>query len=665
MIAFTQKDVEKLQKRAQQDPKYIKAIENSTKNVRTKLYIQETARATWRHYFMCPHHSVKLKFNYYDSVHYQCPIDGEIFTGEPYEGAWWDTVLMVNAGASYKLAVGYMSSGRKDFLDTVHQILLGYAKYYPSYEVHGGVPYNKPGKIAAQVLYDASYLNSFARTYDILKDTFSGEEQKFIEKNLLLEGANHLMKYFTPQIHNHEVDICVTLGIIGLILGREDIIDFAINQKYGLKYQLDHGVLEDGFWFEASVGYHLGTTASFLDFEKFARYTPYSLFADEHYRKIIFNMIVYPNKTIQQNNCLPILNDGVAMLAGREALYEYGYSYFHDREILWALKKCTDGTDRSGIESFLYGEDDLPEMPVHEYKNYFATEGSNLAVVYGSDDRYLLFKNLPYGGEHDHYDRLAISFCAFEKNVCADLGTAGGYGAPLHYAYFKNTAAHNTVCINADNMPPANVKVNEYRQVSDEDIYLDAEVDWKKEPELPDSFTIKQWSDESYKDTYMRRIIQWYDKYFIDVFYVNSPNNLKKDYTLHIDGKLKNLPEGAVFADKISDKNPQSFLHDGYKAKMSGIKKISYECDGFDLDIYSLCDNKEMLFLLGPDNPSTRDISYILERTEAKEAVYINVIETHKGDPLIEKVEMSENDGKVSVLITEKSGKKRSFEKQL
>ena len=38
-------------------------------------------------------------------------------------------------------------------------------------------------------------------------------------------------------------------------------------------------------------------------------------------------------------------------------------------------------------------------------------------MLYGSDDRYFAFKALPYGGEHDHYDRLALSFKAFGKNL--------------------------------------------------------------------------------------------------------------------------------------------------------------------------------------------------------------------------------------------------------
>ena len=50
---------------------------------------------------------------------------------------------------------------------------------------------------------------------------------------------------------------------------------------------------------------------------------------------------------------------------------------------------------------------------------------------------------------------LDISYEAFGKRITPDLGTTG-YGALMHYDYYKNTGSHNTVNIEGNNQAPAN-----------------------------------------------------------------------------------------------------------------------------------------------------------------------------------------------------------------
>lgn len=651
MIAFTESEINNIRKKVKANPKIIEKIESDTKNVRDKVYIQETALATWEQFYLCPKHTVQLKLDYYDNKHHVCPIDGEVFTGEPYDGSWWCRVLDMNFAACYKLAVAYVATDDKKYLERVHDILIGYATYYPSYEVHGNIPYNKPAKAYAQVLNDSFFLNSLARAYDLTKDTFTSDEQELIERDLLLEGALFLKANGTPQLHNHEVATCSAIGIIALILGRDDLLEYALNEKYGLKYQLDHAVLSDGMWFEVTAGYHLYALHWFMSFEKFARHTKYSLFADPHYRDILHTMLIYPNRLWKKNGTFTKLNDNSGTLRGQLSCFEYGYAYFKDDEILWALHQALYGKERIEVESLLYGEDVLPKEPKHEYKNYYNEDGTHFAIINGSDERYLFFKASPYGGEHDHYDRLAISFSAYGCDMSADLGTASGYGAPLHYAYYKNTATHNTVVINGDNMPPAETRVNSYREYGFDNVYLDAETLWSDDYNMPDMHLIKQWNDESYRNVKMRRIIQWYDKFFVDVFEICSDNDFSKDWTFHIDGNLKTGDEHAENIESISNKNPQKLLHDMKILKnQNGIVKSEYDCGEFDLDIYSVVSDRDLIYALGPNNPSTSDISYIIQRSYDKRVVFVNVMEAHKdGNKIIKSVDVDRENSKITI----------------
>lgn len=664
MFYLTRQEIENIKAKAKKHPEFIEQIEKKNADVTKRIYIQETAKATWSHYFLCPKHTLQLEYDHMNPYEYKCPVDGEIFTGEPYEGAWWRLTLEKNKVAAFEFAIAYAATEDRKYLDIVHTILLGYAKYYPGYEVHGDIPYNHPGKATSQVLDDATFGVYMAKAYDIVKDTFTLEEQRNIEDNLLLEIGSHAKSQLVDQIHNHEVANCSALGIIGILLGRDDFIQRAVNEKYGLKYQLDNAILEDGFWFEGTVGYHEYSLLWFMEYEKIARNTPYSLLKDSHYRDKLYQMLTFTRKLVKKDLTVPLLNDGNQSYETKYSIFEFAYYIIPDEKILYNLKVCTEVLPRISVDSFIYGKA-LSENGSRKFENYFSEKGSNLAIIHGSEDRHFLFKALPYGGEHDHYDRLAISFSAFGKDICADLGTAHGYGAPLHYAYFKNTATHNTVVVNGDNMPPIDCKVIKYEEKAFDDIYMEVEADWTSRFTMPDSIFIKAWCDESYAGAKMRRTLKWFDKYFIDIFEFHVPNDLKKEWTWHIDGEQITIHNDTAKIASLSAKNPQAIFHDILSHKPSGIIKNTYDCSECMLDIHSLADGKEFTYAKGPANPSTHDICFIIEKTNERKAVFVNVIEAYKGEAVIDKVEIAKENKEVRVKILEKSGTEKTFAKKL
>lgn len=253
MSILSENDIEKIRKMVKDHPEYIEIIERRTKDVRRKLHIQKTGLATWYHYFTCPECGTRLKFNYDDNEKFICSECGKIQTGEPYLGAWWETVLTMTSSAAYELAIGYIATGREDFLAVAKEIILGYAKNYKNYEVHGGIPYNNPGRFASQVLSDCDPICSLAPAYAILKTEFTDAEKAMIENEMFRPAAKHQKKHLTPQLHNHEVAICTSIAAIGIAINDDELVRFATDTKYGLKYQIDNAYLEDGLWFECSI----------------------------------------------------------------------------------------------------------------------------------------------------------------------------------------------------------------------------------------------------------------------------------------------------------------------------------------------------------------------------------------------------------------------------
>ena len=657
MEMFSKAELLAIKEKAARHPEVIAALDKETADLRRKLYIQKTGRATWSHYYVCPDCGVRLLFNYDDPLHYECPACHNILTGEPYEGSWWDTVMVKNSGGSFQLATLYTVTGDEKYLKPAKDILLGYAENYKNFEVHGNIPYNKPGRFACQVLSDAGPLAELARAYALLKDSFTAEEQQKIENDLFCEACKHQMKYSTDQLHNHEVVICSSLAIMALVIGDSDVLHFAVDRKYGLKYQLDHSVLSDGMWFEVAMGYHSFSLRWLMRYELMARGTEHSLLADHHYREILDRMIRFPLNLVTPTG-YPFFNDADTYFA--PDVYEYYYANCGDGDILKLLHECYRTENRNAnIYALLYGVAELPEAAPYEYADYLPTAGSQIAVVNGERSA-LWFKAAPYGGEHDHYDRLSLSMSAYGVPACVDLGTAAGYGSPMHYAYYKNTANHNTVVIDGENMPPCDTRVLKYERRAADDVYLEAQTEIPEKYDLAalDSFTIKQWCDEAYAGVRYRRAISWHDGYIIDVFRVTSDNDLRKEWCWHAAGKYS-LPEGAVLRGRFSESGPQSYMHDTYSVEGKGTMRFDVDCGKVKLRVHSDAEGKEMLLCYGPNNPSTSDVAYLVERSFEKCPVYVNVIELYRDEPTVRDVQIERDGDTVTVKVAHADGSER------
>lgn len=104
----------------------------------SKTQVPTTGIATWNHYYYCPDHGVMLEWDRHSPTQHRCPIDSHLFSGEPYDGAWWRALNGLNAKACNQLGLLWQLTGEIRYFEKVRDILINYARYYPDYEVHGG-----------------------------------------------------------------------------------------------------------------------------------------------------------------------------------------------------------------------------------------------------------------------------------------------------------------------------------------------------------------------------------------------------------------------------------------------------------------------------------------------------------------------------------------------
>ena len=244
--------------------------------------------------------------------------------------------------------------------------------------------------------------------------------------------------------------------------------------------------------------------------------------------------------------------------AGR--LYEFAWREIGGEKILYVLNGLTRETGRDNAEALLYGADALPESGYVPEKTHIEP-GNGCSILHGPDGRYLLVKHDRYGGEHDHYDRLDLDYLAYGRRISPDLWTTG-YGAPMHYDYYKNTATHNTINIGGKNQSPVNARLTDFRvDPAARTVWLDTLADWTEPFAMPDTFTIRQWDEKAYTGVRMRRQILWAERYFIEVTSVQrglaAPDSEKDgcdtaadksvNWVMHFSGRPESvlLPAGA------------------------------------------------------------------------------------------------------------------------
>ncbi|WP_394153581.1 heparinase II/III family protein [Vibrio maritimus] len=611
MIQFSEKQIQTIKQRASKET-IEQLIEDNHVVLNSDTLVPPDGRATWNLYYFCPEHGVRLTWDRDKPLTHVCPVDGKEFTGEPYDGAWWRWLNGLNAKACYDLGLLWNLTGETRFLDKVKDILLQSAKYYPEYEVHGGIPYNGPGKANAQTLCEANCHLDLARGYDFVRSQFTSEEQEYIEQRLLREGAEFLMEHRTDQLHNHEMKINATIGVIGLILDDSRYIEFALNTDYGIHYQLNHGASKEGMWFEGSIHYHYYALQALLNFEKMAYSTPYSVSSNPNFLK----MLKFPLSLVMNTGDFPRLND---CIAGQEKithshLFEFAYAQYPCDEFASALASIYQNISRDNIDALLYGVDELPVAEPLQCRSIHTSDAGVTIHHDQQNNHAMLLKHSPYGGEHDHYDRLGVIIVRNGKEILPDLGTTG-YGAELHYGYYKNTATHNTLAVNQQNQSPINPTLLHFETAEDYTV-VDTVADWSQPPAEVDSHTIVQWDSSAYEQVNFRRVMICIGEAYVEINRIENPNKQQLDLTNHVRG------DHSVLEGFTSCENPL----DGPLARMKGAQISApleshthrYEIDGQSMFKQQMWFSSPCEILIGeaPDNPATSELAYTMVRSK-------------------------------------------------
>ncbi|MCX6625942.1 MAG: alginate lyase family protein, partial [Acidobacteria bacterium] len=308
----------------------------------------------WGHWYSCPKDGVTLLAD--SPTKHRCPKCGAVYSGEPYDSVYITRVHGNNAAAMRDMGLAYRFTGREEFARRTAELLLGYAKRYPSYPRHdpNGKDTVNSARVMSQTLDESSWLISVVWGYALIRDTLSQADRRQIEFQLLIGAVDTIIGRSYSRLPNIQCWKDTAIACVGFALVNDELITEALDHPVrGFRVLMSRYALPCGIWGEASLGYHQFTLSALWPLVEAARRHGIDLYANERYRSLFDGPIAmaFPDRT------LPGFNDNPGPpLKAWAPVYELAYARWKQPE----HGQVAAMAPRVGLTSLLYGEEALP-----------------------------------------------------------------------------------------------------------------------------------------------------------------------------------------------------------------------------------------------------------------------------------------------------------------
>lgn len=379
--------------------------------------------------------------------------------------------------------IAYQFTGDRRYADRVASMLEAYATLYPTLGYHQLGLSPVPGRLFWQTLNESVWLVHTAVAYDCIRDILTDSQRKKIEGDLLVPMAEFIMtgtednranlKTFN-KMHNHGTWATAAVGMAGLAMDREDLVDKALygtdltGEHGGFLQQMDELFSPDGYFTEGAY------------YQRYALW-PFVIFAQclEHSRPEI--------KVFEKRD--HILSKAFDTLF--QLSYEGEFMHIND-----AMEKGLSAQEIVYASNILYGVEPSNAMLPYIARNYHnetipclggyrlakavargegkeppfkstvlhdgrdGTEGG-IGIIRdteGERNVALTMKATSHGLSHGHYDKLTMAFYDNGKEILPDYGASrfinleaknSGHYTKENDTFCKQSVAHNTIVANS------------------------------------------------------------------------------------------------------------------------------------------------------------------------------------------------------------------------
>ena len=608
-------------------------------------------------------------------------IDAEIALGidtpipKDYSGGYTHVRHKRNMVVLQKAGVLYQILDDEKYAKYVKDMLMQYEEIYKTLPLHPKTRSYARGKLFWQCLNDSNWLVYVSQAYDCIYNYLSEEERNKLETNLFKPFADHISvdsPQFYQRVHNHSTWGNAAVGMIGLVMDDEELIQRAL---YGIPgADLDKNAKDDDGGFlnkDGKAGFLANIEEPFSPdgyynegpyYQRYAMY-PFLIFAEglhnvrpelkifEYKEGVLLKSInALLNLSDADGDFFP-LNDGQkgmsyytsALVTAVDISYHYG----NQDPGLLSIAKEQDRVllDDSGLAVAL-GIKNGNEKPFDKKSINLSDgpEGKQGGVgILRNEDIELVFKYAAQGSSHGHYDKLSYSLYEKGEEVIQDYGLArfvnieqkgGGNYLKENKTWAKQTIAHNTVTQN---------ETSHYNGKY--------EIGSQNHPDLhyfsSDNENIQVASSKvanTYSGTDMHRTLaiikdEDFEKpYVLDIMKVTSTAANKYDFPFYYFGQvLKTNFEYTTpqTLKTLGSKNGYQHLYvEGSAKANSDNSKFSWLNNNKFYTLTTVTSDKdELLFTrIGANDPEfnlRRDPALLLRRKNTKNTTFVSAIEAH------------------------------------
>lgn len=378
-----------------------------------------------------------------------------------------------NYRAIYLAGQLYRLTGDRKYANFSRDVLLSYAKLYPTLGEHPAKANQDGGRLFWQVLNDAVWLVYSVQGYEAIRDSLPKDQRKTIDEQVFRKAAHFLSvdsaRTFN-RIHNHATWAAAGVGMTGYLLGDRDLVDSALrgsdkSGKAGFLRQVDELFSPDGYYAEGPY-YQRYALLPFLVFaDAIGRNDPGEKIFER--RDGVLLKALYATIQLTYAGCFFPMNDALKDKCLRtDELYEgvaIGYGKTRDPGLLsiaeWQGHTVLSPAGRLVAEDLAAGK--AKPFPFRTMLLRDGPRGDQGAVAIlragsGWDGTALIAKNTSQGMGHGHFDKLSWQFYDNGQEIVSDYGAArflnieakeGGRYLPENESWAKQTIAHNTLVV--------------------------------------------------------------------------------------------------------------------------------------------------------------------------------------------------------------------------
>lgn len=608
-------------------------------------------------------------------------IDAEIEAGievpipKDYSGGYTHVRHKRNWFVLQQAGLLYQILDEEKYAKYVKDMLMEYEALYKTLPLHPKTRSYARGKLFWQCLNDSNWLVYVSQAYDCIYNYLSEEERNKLETNLFKPFADHISidsPQFYQRVHNHSTWGNAAVGMIGLVMDDQELIDRAL---YGIKdLKLDANKKDDDGGFlnkDGKAGFLANIEEPFSPdgyynegpyYQRYAMY-PFLIFAEGlHNVKPELKIFEYKEGVLLKSiNALLNLSDAdgdfFPLNDGQK-----GMSYYND-----ALVTAVD-------ISYHFGTQDPGLLSIAREQNKVLLDDSGLAVALGikngnekpfnkksinlsdgpkgtqggvailrSEDIELVFKYAAQGSSHGHYDKLSYSLYEKGEEILQDYGLArfvnieqkgGGNYLKENKTWAKQTIAHNTLTQNETSHFNGRYEVGSqhhsvlnYFSSENENVQVASAKEANAYPGTEMLRTMAILKNEDFEKPYM-----------LDIMKVTSNKVNQYDFPYYFLGQVVQTNfdyQTPKSLNPLGTKNGYQHLFvEGTAKASSDNSKLSWLNKGKFYTLTSITNrNDNLLFTrIGANDPEfnlRREAALMLRRKNTKNTIFVSVIESH------------------------------------